>query len=115
MAVVQGSAILAPSMRLVVTLVVLLIAIPSAAAEAGCRRVLDCTVRPCQPVDECDSALDDSGTGLGVRAPAPPQRPAPPKLMVPESLPLIPPRDTGFCRRAYVCDAGRCAWQVICQ
>ena len=96
--------------------VVLVIAIAAVAstAEAGCRPVLDCRVRPCQQVQECDSALDDSGTSLRGQRPGELQRPVSPGLTAPEALPLTPPRDAGFCRRVYACDAGRCAWEVVC-
>jgi hypothetical protein len=86
------------------------------AADARCRPVLDCSRRPCQQVQECDSALDDSGTRLPLQPPGGRQRaPSVPERLVPESIPVMPPRNTSGCRQAYVCDGGRCSWQVLCQ
>jgi hypothetical protein len=102
-------------MRLVAPLAALLVVVLVRFAEADCRAVTDCSQHPCRHFQECDSAMDDSGPRLQVQPPAAPQRHTPPTVIAPESIPLIPPRDTSFCRRAYLCDGGRCSWQVICR
>ena len=97
-------------------LAALLIMTSVSGADARCRAVLDCSRRPCQQVQECDSALDDSGPRLPIQPPGARQRtPSAPERLVPESIPLMPPRNTSGCRQAYVCDGGRCSWEVVCQ
>jgi hypothetical protein len=102
--------------RRLALLAALVIVTSASVADAACRSVLDCSRRPCQQVQECDSALDDSGPRLPVQPPGGRSRvPSASERLVPESVPLTPPRNTSGCRQAYVCDGGRCSWDVICR
>jgi hypothetical protein len=102
-------------MPVILLLTALVMVAVAGRVEAGCRPVLDCTIRPCQQFEECDSALDQSGARLRIPPPGRVPRPVAPGALIPERLPLLPPRDTALCRHAYVCDGGHCGWQVICQ
>ena len=90
----------------------------TSSADAKCRIVTDCRSGACIPLEECDSALDRPVA-------PPPGSPPVPRSLTPEPGPgargggpvgprLMPPPGTSQCRPTYVCVAGRCQWESVC-
>jgi hypothetical protein len=78
-------------------------------ASAGCTWTFDCTSGQCRHVPLCDSTLDIAPPRPAAIAPIP----AP--TIPPIAAPTIPPIGTRSCSPRYVCGAGGCIWQTVCQ